>query len=112
MTTDDRTQKNDENRSVNCPEIIAFYNKYMGGVDLTDQLAGIYEFDIKSTKWWKKVFYKILMLTTTFSYIIYNEIRHKNKKIPFLVLLMVLAQSIIQHGKSKASVKRRSTYHM
>ncbi|XP_050314162.1 piggyBac transposable element-derived protein 4-like [Anthonomus grandis grandis] len=79
----------------------------MGGVDLTDHLAGLYEFDRKSTKWWKQVFYKLLMITAVNSFIIYNEVRRK--KIPFLEFLIALAESLIDQGKSKAGVKRRST---
>lgn len=103
----DRKQKDGEKLAVECPEIISFYNKYMGGVDLTDHLAGLYEFDRKSTKWWKKVFYKLLMITAVNAFIIYNEVRRK--KIPFLEFLVALAESLIAEGKSNAGVKRRST---
>lgn len=40
---------------VQCLEMIAFYSQNMGGVDLIDQLCGLYELDRKSTKWWQKV---------------------------------------------------------
>lgn len=73
-----RKQKNGEKLAVACPEIISFYNKYIGGVGLTDHLSGLYEFDCKSTKWWKKVFYKLLMITAVNAFIIYNEVRRKN----------------------------------
>ena len=33
----------------------------MGGVDLSDQKVSVDDFDCKSTKWWKKVSYKIQM---------------------------------------------------
>lgn len=39
---------------------IAFYNEIMGGVDLADQMSGVYDKGRKSCKWWKKVYYDIL----------------------------------------------------
>lgn len=47
--------KNGEKKTINCPEAICCYNKYMGGVDLSDQLTAFYDLDRKSTKWWRKV---------------------------------------------------------
>lgn len=104
LTFVERKQKNGEKLAVACPKIISFYNKYMGGVDSTDH-SGLYEFDRKSTKWWKKVFYKLLMITAVNAFIIYNEVRRK--KTLFLEFLVALAESLIQQGKSKAEVKRR-----
>lgn len=107
MTKVLRMQKNGEKAAVNCPEIIEFYNKYMGGVDLTDQLAGLYEFDRKSLKWWKKVFYKLLMIAAVNSYIIFNETRRK--KGTLLNFLVNLAEQLIENGKKNSTVKRRSS---
>ncbi|KFM71075.1 PiggyBac transposable element-derived protein 4, partial [Stegodyphus mimosarum] len=56
-----RKQKDGEKVMTNCPTTIADYNRFMGGVDLSDQKICLYDFDRRSTKWWKKVFYKLLM---------------------------------------------------
>lgn len=37
-----------------CPEIIADYNQYMGGVDLADQFICYYSVGRKNMKWWHK----------------------------------------------------------
>ena len=38
------------------PEVMNKYIKYMGGVDLNDQLAKYSAFNRRSCKWWKKWF--------------------------------------------------------
>ena len=56
---------------------IAFYNKYMGGVDYADQMIGLYDIDRKSRKWWRKVFFRLLLTAVYNSYIIFCETNHK-----------------------------------
>lgn len=62
-TTISRKQKDGRKVEVTCSESISFYNDHMGGVNLSDQLVGIYDVDRKSAKWWEKVFYKLLLTT-------------------------------------------------
>ncbi len=45
---------------VPCPEIIADYNQFMGGVDMVDQYMCYYSIGRKSTKWWRKVVWRLL----------------------------------------------------
>ncbi|KAF2890783.1 hypothetical protein ILUMI_15390, partial [Ignelater luminosus] len=49
-----RTMKDGTRKDVPCPAMLQFYNANMGGVDLTDQIVGLYDFDRKSGKLWKK----------------------------------------------------------
>ena len=58
-TSISRKQKDGTRKQFQCPDAIALYNDIMGGVDLSDQKVNVYNFNRKSTKWWKKVFYKI-----------------------------------------------------
>ena len=46
-----------------CPDAIKFYRQIMGGVDRADQMAGLYDLDRRSNKWWKKVLYRMLMVS-------------------------------------------------
>ena len=43
-------KKDGKREEIPCPEAIAFYNKIMGGVDISDQKVGTYDFDRKSQK--------------------------------------------------------------
>ena len=51
-----RRQVDKQMMDVSCPEIIADYNKYMGGVDLADQAMCYYSVGRKTMKWWRRVF--------------------------------------------------------
>lgn len=102
-----RKQKNGERLMINCPTALADYNKFMGGVDLSDQKICQYDFDRRSTKWWKKVFYKLLMTAVVNAHILFLETKHK--KIPLLQYIVPLAESLIAKGKENARIKRKKS---
>lgn len=76
-TTVKKTQKDGSKIDVSCPEMVSFYRKIMGGVDLADQMMGVYEMDRKSKKWWKKVFCRMMMMTIVNAWIISSEVNKK-----------------------------------
>lgn len=63
------------------------------GVDLTDQMSNLYEYDRKSDKWWKKVSYHLIMMTAVHAWVIYNDLNRKN---PFISFYVTLAEELIQ----------------
>lgn len=106
-TTVSRKQKDGTRLEVPCPTQIKFYNRYMGGVDLSDQKVTCYDFGRKSLKWWKKVFYRLLMVAVVNAWIIHMDIHKKKTKL--LHFLVPLAESLISYGKQHSTVKRRSS---
>ncbi|XP_046671180.1 piggyBac transposable element-derived protein 3-like [Homalodisca vitripennis] len=62
-------------REVTCPEAVAEYNKYMGGVDRFDQHMASYNIAQKSTRWWMKLFYFFFESATVNSFILYSKDR-------------------------------------
>lgn len=104
ITTVDRKQKDGSKKSVSCPEAIAFYNKYMGGVDMTDQYTVLYDIDRKSTKWWKRVFQRLLMTAVTNAWVLHKQL--KNKKVPLIDMLVPLAEDLIEIGRAGSQIKR------
>lgn len=48
VSTTRRRQKDGNKLAIDCPSLICFYNKYMGGVDLSDQKVSVYGFDRRS----------------------------------------------------------------
>ena len=97
-------EKTGESHQVSCPTAIADYNKYMGGVDLTDQMVTVYELDRKNRKWWRKVFFRMLMVAVHNSFIVFCETNHM--KMPFFGYLVSLAEGLIDQGRSGLPRKR------
>lgn len=105
-TTVKRKQKDGNKIDVNCPEIIAMYNEIMGGVDLSDQKVSVYDLNRKALKWWKKVFYKLMMTAAVNGHIVYQEIT--KKKTPFLPYLVNLAEQLVMDGRQTAKITRKT----
>lgn len=62
-----------EKKPTPCPTIIADYNHFMGGVDLTDQHLSYYSLTARRTiKWWKKVFWRLIDICILNAWIIYR----------------------------------------
>ena len=55
------------------PPPIAFYNKYMGGVDLHDQNRRYYNLTLKAVKWWRYLFWFLLDVSIINSFLLYKE---------------------------------------
>ena len=47
----------DTNEIIMKPNMVVNYNKYMGGVDTSDQMVSYTNSIVKSFKWWKKVIF-------------------------------------------------------
>ena len=105
MTEVNRKQKDGTRLQVPCPESVCFYRAAMGGVDTADQMAGMYEFDRKSDKWWMKVFHRCLMYTCVNAWVVYKDLKNNPKK-PFLNFVVELAEKLICEGRGKNPAKR------
>lgn len=94
----DRRLKDGTKKSFDCPEAIVFYNKMMGGVDKADQYSTVYDIDRKSNKWWKRVFHRLLQMSISNSWIIYQKL--KGEKSPQIDFLVSLQEQLIEVGKN------------
>lgn len=68
-----RRQKDGTLEDVRAPPVVLAYNKFMGGVDLADQLRRYYTVSWKSKKWWRRIFYFLLDQTVCNAYILMRE---------------------------------------
>ena len=69
-TTVDRRQKDGTVRTISCPMSVAIYNRYMNGVDRGDQLRNYYKVRLKSTKYYKYIFWFLFDTAITNSFIL------------------------------------------
>ena len=53
--------------------LVHLYNKYMGRVDLNDQLLKYSAFNRRSVKWWKKLLFRVLNLAMVNAFICFKE---------------------------------------
>ena len=67
-----RRQKDGSRTLVNCPQSIISYNQHMGGVDRGDQLRGYYKCRVKSRKFYKYIFYFLLDVAITNSFVLHQ----------------------------------------
>ena len=59
-------------KEIPCPEIIADYNSFMGGVDLADQAMCYYSLGRKTLKWWRRVFWRLHDMAITNAFVVYK----------------------------------------
>ena len=91
-----RPDRRHRNQCQTKPTCIADYNKYMGGVDCTDQLLKPYEVPRKTLKWYKKVAIHFMQLSMLNSSIVYQK---DGDRKPFLGLQRdVIAALLFENG--------------
>ena len=74
MTTVKRRHSGGSGRvDLTCPKIVEKYNKFMGGVDLADQMMCYYSVGRKNMKWWRKVVWRLHDHAITNAYVIYKQ---------------------------------------
>jgi hypothetical protein len=74
----ERFDKKSKNKTtVECPFIIKEYNRFMGGVDTLDSLIGRNKIQMRSRKWFVRLFYHLLDLTTVNSWLLYKRVKEE-----------------------------------
>jgi len=79
------------------PEVVVDYNNGMKGVDLSDQLAQSYPSTKKTVKWYKKIFFYLLDMTTTNALAIHRALGGKLTQYEFR---KELVRGLLQQGKA------------
>ncbi|XP_062141848.1 piggyBac transposable element-derived protein 1-like [Drosophila sulfurigaster albostrigata] len=64
---------------IDCPQIVKEYNAHMGGVDLMDGLMGRYHIRAKTRDAATRIFYHLIDMAVTNSYILYRRIQMANE---------------------------------
>ena len=103
------TQKKDRETGeyIRKPDIVLDYNKYMGGVDLSDFLTAKYADMRKSLKWYKKLVFHLNDLAVTNAYIVYcHLVRRRVNHLEFVVDLM---EQLITYGNTLSQDRPKPT---
>lgn len=102
-----RTIKGSNNIDVECPNLIQNYNKYMGGVDLSDRLVQTYARDRQSKKNWHRIFFHFLDLCVVNAFLLYKE--HYVNSSSLLRFKKRLADELCQEQRKRHAEKAKRT---
>ena len=58
---------------VPCPRIVYIYNKKMGGVDLADMLISLYHIQVKTRRWYIKIFWHLVDICKVNAWLLYRR---------------------------------------
>ncbi|XP_054462494.1 piggyBac transposable element-derived protein 3 [Anoplopoma fimbria] len=91
------------------PNIVAVYNKSMGGVDLLDSLIALYRNKIRSKKWYHRIVFHMLDLTLVEAWLLYRRDCQsqipENARLPLLDFKIQVACCLCM--ENKVSNKRK-----
>ena len=60
-------------KAVPCPQIVVVYNKCMGGVDLADMLIALYRIEVKTMRWYVKIFWHLVDIAKVNAWLLYRR---------------------------------------
>ncbi|KAL2087426.1 hypothetical protein ACEWY4_016254 [Coilia grayii] len=97
-------------QAIPVPSAVKQYNKYMGGVDLSDALIKYYTVDRKTNRWYMKLFLHLIDISVVNSFILYKEMAEAKGEKPmkqkrFRIILLEQLGSV---GKVEASASREA----
>ena len=111
LTTVQRKQKDGRRIDVECPLCVALYNKYMGGVDLGDQLRGSYHVRLKCRKNYKYVFCFLFDVSVTNALILHSFGVHSGAAMEQKQFRLTLADQLIGTYQSRKRAGRPRKRH-
>jgi len=110
-TSVNRKNKDGSIVSVTCPRLVVEYNKYMGGVDLNDQVSKLFK-PRKHYRWPRRMLMKIIMWTCYNAYLAHGHlVPHKlsgRQPYTFTKFLQECVTGLIGEFTSVAITQRRT----
>ena len=77
------------------PVVVEQYNKYMGGVDRSDQLLSYYGFSHRTVKWWKRAAFHLIDMAIVNAYIMHTSSTTTGKKLTHEQFRIELAKELL-----------------
>jgi len=104
-TTVQQKARDGTSSSIRCPASISSYNKFMGGVDLNDQLQQYYSIRMKGRKYCKYIWWFLVDVAVTNAYILCKK--HTDLTVPSVKDFRIdLAKGLIEDYCSRKRVGR------
>ena len=100
------TRRNVEKR---LPEVVATYNKIMGGVDLKDTKLYSYMSERRTMKWTTKAVFSMIGTAALNSYILYEENTSATPKHTRFQFMMSVVTALVDNYKPKCISRKRRT---
>ena len=102
-----------EIKDVTIPIMVEQYNRYMGGVDKSDQLLQYHSSLRRATRYWKTLFYHMLDVAVTNAFVLYNWSRMERgeKAITENYFRDTLILQIISHYRQQQQDQAHTTPH-
>ena len=83
------------NLPIQKPHLNVEYDRYMGGVDHSDQMVSYTTFNCRTLKWWKRVTFHVINLAVVNAYLIYKEhVGAQNAVLPRIFRKKLIKQMI------------------
>ena len=97
--------------NIQCPRIVLAYNKSMGGVDLADMLLSLYRINVKTKRWYIKVFWHLIDICKVNAWNLYRRHHVQNgfsddKLLSLRLFSCDLANSLVHANKPAQNNQR------
>lgn len=95
---------NKRGNEITKPEAILQYNKFMGGIDHSDQMLSYYTCEHKTMRWYKKLAIHIFQIILVNSHNLFN--RYSGSKLNLYDFRLSVIETLIKEGLETTSVPR------
>lgn len=90
------------------PQIVADYNKHMGGVDLSDMLVALYRMNLGTKKYYMRIFFHLIDVCIVNAWLLYRKSLGNVKTVkPLVTFKAEIAHGLLTYGRTYSS--RRGT---
>lgn len=81
------------------PYSISIYNKFLGGVDMSDRMVAHYPHALKNKKFYLRIFFHLLNVAIVNAWVVYRNV--ENNKEPLINFKLNICRAVFEMSKSK-----------
>ena len=101
-----------QRKEIKMPQLVGVYNKYMNGVDRSDQMVSYYALRQKTMKWWKRLIFHVLNVAVVNAFVLYKEytknthMTHRQFRVKLIEGMLDVPQQDLVSTPNPARVRR------